>query len=202
MKPQNIFLSAFVVLALIGCSPAAIGLLGTYSTGPAKAVDVTQLPPMRVVGLVVNVPDTLRVSEANSYKPRADIVWRGDPSGDRYEQVKAIFMDGIGRGASTLQGDLPVVIHIDVRKFHALTDKTRYSVGGVHAINFLLSVVNGRSGEMIVPPYMVHANLKAYGGYRALAAERLGQTQKVRITDHLSALIVQELTGVAAKTAE
>jgi len=191
-------LAVLVTLFVVGCSSDA-GLFG--QKGTTRPVDVTQLPSMRVVGLDIKVPRSLVVSEADSYKPAADIVWRGDPFGDRYAQVKAIFEEGIGRGVRSLQGNLPVVVHIEVRKFHALTERTRYSVGGTHAIDFLLSVTNGRTGEVIIPPYLVSTRLKGYGGDKALAAERIGLTQKVRITAHLAGLIRQELTGIPAQPA-
>ena len=189
-----------VVLFLSACS-SSLSTIPKVPAELANSVDVTQLPSMRVVGLVVTVPETLVVSEANSYKPIADIVWRGDPFGDRYAQVKAIFEESIARGAASLQGDLPVVLHITVRRFHALTERTRYSIGGEHEIEFMLSVTNGRTGDVVVPPYLVRTVLKGFGGEEALEAERLGQTQKKRIGDHLAALIVQELTGVPAPLA-
>ncbi len=198
MKLLKPVLAVLVALFLVGCSPEA-GPLG--QKGTARPVDVTRLPSMRVVGLDITVPRSLVVSEADSYKPVADIVWRGDPYGDRYEQVKAIFEEGIGRGVRSLQGNLPVVVHVEVRKFHALTERTRYSIGGTHAIDFILSVTNGRTGEVIIPPYLVSTRLKGYGGAKALAAERIGLTQKVRITTHLAGLIRQELTGIPARPA-
>ncbi len=201
MKMKTPAIVLVLTLVLSACSPGGGGGLFNASAGPAKTVDVTQLPSMRVVGVTITVPKTLTVSEADTYKPVADIVWRGDPYGDRYAQIKAIFEDGIGRGVRALQGDLPVVVHIEVRKFHALTERTRYSIGGTHAIDFLLSVTNGRTGEVIIPPYLVRSKLRGYGGEQALAAERIGLTQKVRITAHLAALIQQELTGIPAPSA-
>ncbi|MFV2003410.1 MAG: DUF6778 family protein, partial [Paracoccaceae bacterium] len=189
LKPLLMF------LFLAACSSGAIGLLSVAS-GPANQVDVTQLPTMRVVGLVIQVPETLVVSEANSYKPVADIVWRGDPPGNRYEQVKAIFETGIARGVADFSGDLPVVLHIEVVRFHSVTERTRYTIGGVHEIDFFLTVTNGRTGDVVVPRYLISSRLKAFGGEQALAAEAAGQTQKVRILAHLAELIKQELTGV------
>ena len=194
MKHFAPVVALMVSLFLTGC--AGLPVLMDGNKGQENPVDVTRLPPMRIVGVSVNVPWTLSVSEENSYKPKADIVWREDPLGNRFEQVKAIFETAAQNVARNLQGDLPVVVHIEVRKFHALTQKTRYSIGGTHAIEFLLSVTNGRTGDVIVPPYLVVTNLKAYGGEQALAAERVGLTQKVRITTHLTELIRQELTGV------
>ena len=183
-----------LLVSLSACSPGAGGVIG--GTGTARMVDVTQLPSMRVVGFIVVVPETLRVSERNSYKPIADIVWREDPLGDRHDQVKAIFEEGITRAVASFSGDLPVVLHIQVRRFHAVTERTRYTIGGVHEIEFWLSVTNGSTGDVLIPPYFISMNIKAFGGAVAPEAEHAGLTQKVRITAHLEELIVQELTGI------
>ena len=189
-------------IALSGCSGEGGGIGGLGgSRGPAKTVDVTRLPPMRVVAFTVEVPRSLKVSEANTYKPVADIVWREDPPGDRYAQVQKIVEEAVRRGISGMQGDLPVVLHVTVQKFHALTQITRYSFGGTHAIDLLISVTNARTGDVIIPPYLLVVRLEAYGGDKAIAAERAGLTQKVRITRHLAGLIRQELTGVPASPA-
>ena len=41
----------------------------------------------QVAEIRVNVPRTLKVSEANTFLPKADIVWRGEPRADRHAQV-------------------------------------------------------------------------------------------------------------------
>lgn len=187
---------ATVTLALFlsACTTTGTGIFGQNILAP-NSVDVTQLPALQVVGLNVVVPESLVISEADGYKPIADIVWREDPFGDRRAQVKAIFETGIGSGVQQLEGELPVVVNIQVRRFHALTERTRYSIGGVHEIDFILSVTNQRTGEVVIPPYMVNADLRAYGGAEALEAERNGITQKLRITQQLAAVILRELTG-------
>ncbi len=195
-RPSRIFPVAALVL-LTACSGGVNELLA-IKTGPQKTIDVTQLPSMRVVGMSVTVPETLSVSEANSYNPVADIVWREDPFGNRYQQVKLIMENAIRQGSSQMQGNLPIVLHVEVTRFHALTLRTRYSIGGEHEIDFLLTVTNGRTGDVVIPTYLISTSFAAFGGRQALAAERLGLTQKVRITEHISALIQQELTGVAA----
>jgi len=50
-----------------------------------------------VVDYSVRVPSNLTISEANSYYPVADIVWRGDALGDRHMQVAKIFQDSLER---------------------------------------------------------------------------------------------------------
>jgi hypothetical protein len=42
-------------------------------------------------------------------------------------------------------------------------------------------------------PTVLKADLNAYGGQEAIDAELQGQTQKVRVTDHLSRVIATEL---------
>lgn len=142
----------------------------------------------------VSVPETLTVSEANSYLPSGDIVWRGDPPGDRHEQVKVIFEDSFARGTSETQGDVPVILDVEVLRFHALTEKTRYTVGGVHSIRFRLSIRSFETGMLLEEPREIQADLVGYGGSMAIAADAQGQTQKVRITAHLAHVIDTELT--------
>ena len=195
MKRSKFLLAAIAMSWLAACSGTGVG---GFANSGGPTVDITQLPSFRVEGLKVNVLTTLSVSEGDGYKPNADIVWRGDLFGNRYQQVQAIFEQGFRRGISTLhRGHIPVSVVLDVRQFHAITERARYTVGGTHAIGFNMTVVNAKTGDVLVPTYHVQANLKAYGGADALAAEREGLTQKVRIVDHLSKVAISELTGQA-----
>lgn len=153
------------------------------------------LPSVRVDEINVLVPTSLKVSEKNSYLPSGDIVWRGDAPGDRHQQVREIFDSAIALGTSDLEGTVPVRIEVRVDRFHALTEKARYVTGGIHNIHFVLQMRNISTGEIIGEPRLVHADLKAFGGRDALAADARGETQKVRITEHLSKVIHQELTS-------
>lgn len=137
----------------------------------------------------VRVPDTLRVSEANVYYPIADIVWRGDILGDRREQVRQILDDAVTAGVANLDGDRPVTVIVEVKRFHSLTEKTRYSFGGSHTIKFFLSVVDARTEEVLREPRLINASLEAYGGQKAIEADLRGETQKVRITEHVAELM-------------
>ncbi|MEM7320314.1 MAG: DUF6778 family protein, partial [Pseudomonadota bacterium] len=64
-----------------------------------------------------------------------------------------------------------------------------------HAITFDLALVDPKTGQNLLPSRRVRADLKAYGGQRAIEAEAKGLTQKVRITAHLAADIQEELTN-------
>ena len=85
-----------------GISEAGLAALCMTGLGACAAVDegfrelpngeVREAPrDYSIAAFDVLAPRTLEVSEANLYYPIADIVWRGDPFGDRYEQIEAIF---------------------------------------------------------------------------------------------------------------
>ncbi|WP_152466502.1 DUF6778 family protein [Sulfitobacter sp. THAF37] len=160
----------------------------------------TQITPtrnLRVTRIDVRVPDSLSVSEANHYYPVADIVWRGDPLGDRHAQVQHIFEAALANGTRDLSGETDAVLDVEVTRFHSVTEKTRYSVGGVHNMEFKLTVLSAETGLPLGPTRVVETNLKAYGGKKAIEAESRGQTQKVRVTGHLAQVIRQELARPA-----
>lgn len=147
----------------------------------------------RVAKVNVNVPRSLEVSEANVYYPRGDIVWRGDPIGDRHAQVREIFETAAFNGTKDMAGETPVIIDLQLIRFHSVSERTRASVGGVHNMHFFMTVRDGQTGAMIGEPRQIEANLPAYGGSEAIRAENRGQTQKVRVTGYLAHVIRQEL---------
>ena len=137
--------------------------------------------------VTVNVPDTLTVNENNSYSPDGDIVWRGEPAGDRRAQVRDIFDESIKRGTDGMNGRQTVNLTVDVKKFHGISELARknLTVSGVHNITFDLTVKN-RNGDVIAQEADITADLAAYSGQDAINAEAQGQTQRVRIVNHLS----------------
>ncbi len=175
--------------------PLAQQAAAVSAAAPQQRIVQAGQSPVRISSIIVRVPRSLKVSEANRYLPGGDIVWREDPIGDRHAQVQKIFEDSFQRTAQVLDGPVPVQIDVQVRRFHALTEKARYTVGGVHAITFDLAIKNPETGELLVPIRTVRADLDAFGGQQALAAEARGLTQKVRITGHLSEVMRQELTN-------
>lgn len=138
--------------------------------------------------------EDLKVSEAEGYYPIADIVWRGDPQGARIPQISTMFETAIDRNKGVLQGDTPVAVQVRLLRFHGVTDRTRYSVGGNYNIVFDLTVTDARTGTLLEPTRRVVGNLDAPGGSRAVALERDGLTQKVRVTSYLTSLLRAELS--------
>lgn len=196
MQFRRRFVLAAALALVSGCggAPSVGGLLSVDQSDP-RPVDVTALPAMRVTGWQVTVPETLTVSEANLIKPVADIVWRGDPFGDRHAQTRAIMEEAASRAAARMRGNLPVTVLIELRRFHALTQKTRYADVGEHEIVFALEIRNSDTGDIVVPRYTVDATFRAYTNYEALDAERRGITQKSRILEQVEQRLFQELTG-------
>ncbi|MDA0223761.1 MAG: hypothetical protein O3A08_08235 [Proteobacteria bacterium] len=139
----------------------------------------------------VNVPETLTVSEANLYVPASDIVWREDPYGDRRAQVKAIVELSMQQAFIGMQGAQAVIVDVELRRFHALSQKSRASVGGVHKIHFDVTVRDAETGRQLLDTFPISASLKAYGGQKAIDAEMRGETQKVRISRHITEVMKQ-----------
>jgi hypothetical protein len=139
----------------------------------------------------VDVPRSLVVSEAKTLLPTADIVWREDPMGDRYDQVGKIMQAAVVRGAQGLRGSRPVIISITVTRFHALTFEAELSNSdwGVHNIDFIAQVVDARTGEVLVPATKIRAETPAWSGARMREARRKGITQKSMISNHVAATV-------------
>jgi hypothetical protein len=196
-------LSAALMLGM-GLSACASPETATRNA-PLDAPMVTPAAlPFDIQGVRVSVPQSLKVSEANRYYPGGDIVWREDGPGDRHEQVKAIVEAALTQGTATLpRGAVPVVLDVELSRFHALSEKARYTIGGVHAIQFTYTLRDPATGSALTEPKFVKADFRALGGQAAIAAERQGITQKVRITEHLARVIREELgagTGYHAQS--
>jgi len=195
MKTKSI-ISALALTSLLGaCSSVTttrgrpLEQLPTASNNLATSIKSTQNLAWRVEDVRVTVPDTLTVTEANSYIPHADIVWRGDPYGDRREQVKNIVDLAVSQAAIGLEGVEPVYLDIELVKFHALSQKARATVGGVHNIKFNVDIRDVATNEFLVDRFPVEIKLKALGGQKAIDAEMRGETQKLRITREIASVM-------------
>ena len=216
-KHTRIFRSVLAVGAALGLSACAsvnsVDSNAYYDTAsraapvtsslnaPVASVAPVALANFKVVAVNVSVPQSLRVSEANRYYPSGDIVWREDPIGNRHAQVDAIVTAGLTQGVAGFAGEREVVLDVVVTRFHALTEKARYTIGGVHAIQFEMTIRDAETGEILMASRPIKADFDALGGRTAVAAEARGITQKVRITNHLAFVIQQELGGPNGYTA-
>lgn len=186
--PKPLTLASMMLVASLGF--AACSKTG-WVTNYADVIDPATAQSWRVVDVDVSVPRTLTVSEANTFAPNADIVWREFPYGDRYDQVDAIITAAAKRGVSGLKGTRDVKLMITMMQFHALSEKTRAVLqnSGVHDITFTAQIFDITTNTPLSPPDLIKADLIAFVGDQAVAAEKQGQTQKVRITNHVAAVI-------------
>jgi hypothetical protein len=186
--------------ALLGTALCALGVTagcvggggGAFQTYFDQPVPPAVARSWRVAKVVVTAPHSLKVSEERTYEPRADIVWREDPEGDRYAQVEKIMHDAIARGASGLHGSVPVRFEVTMTRFHALTfeaESLPYANIGVHNINFIMKVVDARTGAVLVGPTEMEASLPAMTGNEMIAARIRGETQKSQIQAHVARTI-------------
>lgn len=160
--------------------------------GSARHIPLSEATPGRMephdwsLSLVeVVVPDNLSVSEDNTIKPRADIVWREDPCCDRHAQIDDLMTQALNTGLTNMAGSQPVTVQVQVTRFHAVTERTRYTLGGEHEVEFILTVFDSGTGEILRGPRAVDVTFPASGGEVALAEEARGYYQRDAITDRL-----------------
>lgn len=185
---RSFTIPALIVAAALGLSACTSPFDVTRNAPYDPVTPVIEAPTQdwSITELRIEVPRTLTVSEANTLRPAADIVWREDPAGDRYAQVETILRSALGPvlqprdGAST-----PVIVLIQVTQFHAVTERARYTIGGQHDILFNVTVAHAETGEVLSGPRMVDLTFRALGGQAAIDAEAQGITQRVRITERL-----------------
>ena len=188
-----------VALVLSACGSYETATRNAPLDVPALAVGETPVErAYDVQDFVFAAPGNLRVSEGNGYYPFADVVWRGDPIGDRVEQIGEIFRTALQRNEDELTGPVPVIVEVELIRFHGVTERTRFSVGGVYNIRFNMTVRHAETGAVIEPPRFIEANLSAPGGAAAILADQRGQTEKVRVTDFLTQVMEDELSGTIA----
>jgi hypothetical protein len=202
MKTRILYaLLGLAALIVAGCTPTTDVSRNLALTDIGPVADVPR-QNWEFAELIIDVPQSLTVSEANAYKPRADIVWREDPMGDRHAQVAAVMRGGLEPALSSMRGDVPVQIVLEVTRFHAQTERVRYTFGGEHEIEFVYLVRHAETGAILAGPEAVDLTFRAYGGQQALEAEQQGITQRVRITERLVGWVRQTFptTAVAPTT--
>ena len=167
--------------------------LDTVGVAPTVAIPISTEPYL-IAGTTIRVPQSLRVSEANVFYPIADIVWRGEPRGDRHVQVQAIYAEAMGRATAELTTGRAVLVDVEITRFHCLTEKTRYTVGGTHSLHFILTLRDAETGAIIEGPRAIIADVKAAGGSIAVAEEAEGLTQRIVVVNRLAEVLAYELT--------
>ena len=181
LKPA--LLAFGLALAVSGCAS------GNWET-TYDQLDQTQTRNWRVADIDVVVPAELTTSEQNSYTPDFDIVWHGEPAGDRRAQAAAIVEEGIAKGAAGLRGRDRVKIVATLRQFHGITPKVRNTLqsSGVHNVQYDIQVFDARSGKALTESQRIKAELPALVGKAGDAADERGLTQRIQVVNHIAAV--------------
>ncbi|MBL4627925.1 MAG: hypothetical protein JKY00_07795 [Roseicyclus sp.] len=193
----------FIPALILAAALTVSGCAGINDVSRDVGIDVLpvansiEIHDWDVVGVEVNVPRTLTSSEANTIKPRADIVWREDPIGDRHAQVDALITAAVEPAFDAMSGSIPVIVSLDVTRFHAQTQRVRYTFGGAHEVEFVMTVRHAETGEILSGPSDIDLTFDALGGDDAVAADARGETQGVRITQRLVNWVNAEFIGPA-----
>lgn len=194
MAIRSLALMTSLALGLAACGTVETSSRDIPLDSPLLGSPVETVRDYALTDVRVTASRDLIVSERNGYYPFAQIVWRGDPVGDRHAQIETLFDIAGERAAADLQGARPVVALIQIARFHGVTERTRYSVGGVYNIEFQLTIVDAETGAVIEEARLIEANLPAPGGEAAIRLEQNGQTERVRVLDYLSFVLTRELS--------
>ena len=179
-----------------GCAALLGGCARNWVVDHGAPLDPALAQTWNVTDVQTYVPNDLTVSNANTLAPNADIVWHGEPFGNRAEQVARIVEEGIERGSSGLTGPRSVIISASLREFHAVTPAAvSQSPGAVHNIRYNAQVFDASTGVPLTEPVSITADLEAYVQAAAVTAAIDGNTQRNRIVGHLSR-VTQSWLGV------
>jgi hypothetical protein len=196
--------SRFIPALILGAALAVSGCVGTTDVSRNLGFDAQPVvedfavQDWSIAAFDVIVPETLTVSEANTLKPRADIVWRGEPIGDRRAQVDALMTAALEPAFEAVNGSIPAVVTIEVTRFHAQTQRVRYTnLPSEHEIEFVMTVRHAETGVILSGPTDIDLTFPALGGADAIAADARGETQALRIRARLMQWVQQEFVGPA-----
>lgn len=172
---------------MLGGTAALLSGCGRWRVDYETAMSPTVSKSWRLRNVEVTVPNTLSVNHNNnSFAPRADIVWHGEPYGDRRVQVRQILVDGLRKGGEGLPGSRGITLSARLDHFHAVTPlSVAKAPGAVHNISYELQVFDAATAIPLTEPQMIQADLEAYVGDAAIVAEIRGHGQRRRIVDHI-----------------
>lgn len=196
--------SRFIPALILGAALAVSGCVSTTDVSRDIGIDAVpvvenfEVQDWDVTAVEVDVPYSLTNSEANTLKPRADIVWREDPIGDRHAQARAVMIEALEPAFAAVDGTVPVIVAIEVTRFHMQTQRVRYSnVPSEQELEFILTVRHAETGELLSGPTAIDLTFDAFGGNDAVIADAQGVTQRVRITQRLADWVAEDFVGPA-----
>jgi len=122
----------------------------------------------------------------------ANIVWHGEGCGNTAAKVISLVETATKLGSQKLRGRRAVNLEIVIHDFKSPTPRVRRMQRtdvGVHHINFSISVVDGKSGNLLLAPIIIEGDLEALTGRFAKAHEEQRQGQHARVSQHLASVV-------------
>jgi len=184
----------FLIAAMLMAGLTVAGCGSTFSTAYDTAAPAAARSDWRVTDVRVATPKELTTTEQNSFMPKVDVVWHGDPPGNRIEQAAAIVKQGVERGLADLKGRQDVIATATLRRFHSETPKAYFELPagvGVHTVAFDLTITDRKTGTVLAGPQRIKADLPA----NSAAADGLHLNKlpsalwEKQISDHIAATI-------------
>lgn len=176
-----------VFCAAIAAALFLSGCAGRFASDYADEVPPDVSRGWHVTDVRAIAYDSRTVSDDNILVPFADIVWHGEPEGDRRAQVAAIVAEAARAAAAPLDRGRPVELHIAVDRFHGVTPvAVNRAPAAVHDIVFRIAVVDRSTREVLVPPEQITASLVAHTRRNPILPSLEGQTERQRIVDHVA----------------
>lgn len=179
----------YFLTALGGVGLSACGLDPKFRPGERLVLE----RDYSLESMTFSTLEGITVSEEEIFYPGGDVVWRGDPPGDRLLQIQAMFEEAASRNIAALNGSVPIDIDVVLVRFHGVSNRTLYTIGGVYHIVFDLTIRAAGTDVALEPTRRVAGQLDAPGGELAARNEAAGQTQKVRVTDYLTGFLNTQL---------
>lgn len=147
----------------------------------------------------VTVPQMLQVSEIKDDRV-ADIVWQGEPMGNRHRQVSAMLSDAMQLVAAEMTDGPDVIVRIDVTRFYAggevprSVGKPRPKGGSTSSVYFTLSVIDEVTGEVLESPRAIVADISAGRAARAVGRTPRGGPARDDVIAALAQVLRRELS--------
>lgn len=174
-------------LLVTGSASLLAGCAGRWEVDYAQGLDPAVTRGWTASQVIATVPEFLTVSNDNTYAPNADIVWHGESFGDRKEQIARILKEAVTAASAPLSGPRMVAISTQLLHFHGVTPMaTNRAPAAVHNIAFRAQVFDAGTREPLTGISLIDADLEANVGSAAITAALEGETERIRIVEHLT----------------
>lgn len=182
----------FAVLACFGVGQSVLAQGSTWRTFYSKPISTFETNKWSVSDVNVVFHPNSKIANGAFGADTANVVWFGKGTGDTGAKVSSIVQEAVRLGSQKLRGRRKVVFEIVIYDFKSPTPRVRRMERtdvGVHHVNLSLEIRDANSGQTLLAPTIIEADLEALTGSFAKAFEAQRQGQRERITQHLASVI-------------